>query len=96
MQITVKAVTKQAKQAKGRNYWGVKHTDDQWYNVLVDSKPNMGQTLEVEVKTSEYQGKTYRWAEIKKPTATSSSRASNMIRSAGAPPIGCSTSIPAK
>jgi hypothetical protein len=64
MQITVKATTKESKQARGQTYYGVKAQDDQWYNLMVTDKPAVGAVFEIEVKTTEYQGKTYRWATL--------------------------------
>lgn len=73
MQITVQSTTRESKKTKNKNqtYWGVKHSDGNWYNLIVDAKPSQGQTFDVDVKTREFQGKTYRWAEIvKKPAAS--------------------------
>lgn len=62
MQITVKSTTRESKQAQGKTYWGVKHSDGNWYNLITDNKPAMGAIIDVEVKESQWQGKTYRWA----------------------------------
>lgn len=61
MQITVESTTKEPKQARGQTYWGVKYQND-WYNLFVDSKPAQGAKFDCEVKTSDFNGKTYRWA----------------------------------
>lgn len=62
--IKVDAVTKESKEARGRKYWGVKVGND-WINVVTDTKPEKGQTLQVgEIKVSESGGRTYRWAQV--------------------------------
>lgn len=62
MQITVKSTTKESKQAQGKTYWGVKHEDGNWYNLITNDKPAMGARFDVEVKETQYNGRTYRWA----------------------------------
>src|SRR5690349_18609000 len=69
MQITVKSTTKESKQAQGKIYWGVKHDDGNWYNVVQDLKPTMGQRFECDVKETEFNGRTYRWATPIQPVA---------------------------
>lgn len=66
--ITVEAVTKEAKESKGRRYWGVK-SGNRWINMFMDTPPQKGQKLNAEIKTSEYNGKTYHWGEIVTPKA---------------------------
>lgn len=61
--ITVEAVAKAAKQAKGVTYWAVM-SGNTWYNLFVEQKPTSGQTFTVEVNDSVFNGKTFHWAHI--------------------------------
>jgi len=62
MQITVKSTTKQSAMAQGKVYWGVKSEDGNWYNVITNEKPALNTKIEAEVKESNFNGRTYRWA----------------------------------
>ncbi len=64
MILTIKAVAKDPKQAQGKTYWPVLHTDQNWYNLITNDRPQQGQNFDVDVKLSEFNGKTYRWANI--------------------------------
>lgn len=75
MEIIATAVSKESRQARGQTYWGVKHSDGQWYNVITDNRPAQGTRYNVEVKTSESNGRTYRWATMAKAAATAPSAA---------------------
>ena len=61
MQITVESTTKESKQARGQTYWGIKFKGE-WFNLFVNDKPKQGDKFEVDVKTSEWNGRTFRWA----------------------------------
>jgi len=62
MQLNVKAVSNDSKQSQGKTYWGIKHEDGQWYNLVQDQKPSIGQKFEADVKESRFNNRTYRWA----------------------------------
>jgi hypothetical protein len=62
--IVVKSTTKESKQAQGKTYWGVKHEDGNWFNLITDSKPAQGARYNVDVKETQFNGRTYRWANI--------------------------------
>lgn len=64
MEIVVKSTTRESKQAQGKTYWGVKHEDNNWYNLINHSKPAIGARFNVEVKETQFNGRTYRWANI--------------------------------
>jgi hypothetical protein len=64
MDLIIKAVAKDPKQAQGKTYWAVLGADGNWYNLITDGRPIQGQTLNVDVKESVFNGKTYRWANI--------------------------------
>lgn len=86
MEIVVKSTTKESRQAQGKQYWGVKHEDGQWYNLITDSKPAMGARYKVEVKETQFQGRTYRWANIVQQTqhfADSNGRAAKITSDEG-------------
>jgi hypothetical protein len=83
MELIVESTTKEAREAKGRKYWGVRVGKDTWYNCFMDEKPTRGQKLNVDVKESEYNGKTYRWAEIVKAAQTSAAPAPAAQNGAG-------------
>lgn len=75
MQLTVKSTTRESKQAQGKTYWGIKHEDDNWYNLITDAKPAMGAKYNVDVKETQYNGKTYRWANIIAPQGAAKAQA---------------------
>lgn len=77
MRLEATAVTKDSKTARDRTYWGVKHSDGNWYNLLIDQRPARGAVFEVEVKESSFNGKTYRWAEIKESSHKNGSANAN-------------------
>src|SRR5678815_2853761 len=78
MQITVKSTTRESKQAQGKTYWGVKHEDGNWYNVITNDKPTMGQRFEADVKETQFNNRTYRWATpIGPKQATTGNNSSN-------------------
>src|SRR5262249_54106180 len=60
-QITAEQVTRESKQAQGKIYWGIKHGDN-WFNLIVNDKPQRGARFVVDVKETQWNGRTTGWA----------------------------------
>jgi hypothetical protein len=76
MDLIVKTVAKDPKQAQGETYWPVLGADGNSYNLIVNYRPQQGQAFNVDVKESVFKNKTYRWANIVHSIAQEHAKAS--------------------
>ena len=64
MLLKIDSVTKEPRtSADGTVHWGIK-SGEQWYNLCQEEKPVWRSTIDVEVKSETFKGRTTRWARV--------------------------------